>query len=64
MRGATIEINGKQVEFEPVEQIDNHGHSREWAMDGYTDGVLTHTATGSYTFTEEFEEIDNIEKIN
>ena len=58
-------IDGKKVIFKKTEyKIDDHGYSEEFAMGGYTDDVLTHTAIGSYTKAgEEFEELSNIEKL-
>lgn len=56
-------IEGKEVIFEAVEMVDKHGHSNEWAMDGYTGDVLTHTASGSYTYFGGFEDLTDIEKI-
>jgi hypothetical protein len=47
--------------------VENHGHSREWSMEGFTqiEGEFkhTHNATGSYDFTGEFEELTDIEKV-
>ena len=64
----THHINGKAVLFESVGIADNHGHSREHQMEGYTEingiWIHTHNATGSFTFTGDFEELTDIEPVN
>jgi hypothetical protein len=67
MEEVTKTIDGKEVLFEAIEMVENHGHSREWSMEGFTqiEGEFkhTHNAIGSYDFTGEFEELTDIEKV-
>ena len=58
-------IDGKKVIFKKTEyKMEDYEHSEEFAMGGYTDDILTHTAIGSYTKAgEEFEELSSIEEL-
>lgn len=60
----TMEIDGTEVHFEQAFKGEFIERSQEWMMDGYTDGVITHTAIASFELgSDDFEEIKDIEKL-